>query len=267
MTYRQLYKNIRSRLKDDASAYCRYLLDRALPELSIDDNDVPEELLEKHKAAAEKAERGEPLQYIFGFAPFYDLLIDCGPGVLIPRFDTEVLVEEAIKTLPQNAVFADICCGSGCIAAAVLNSRKDTRAVCIDISDVAIKYTKENLKKYGLSDRAELIKFDVFDDWDGLPKFDCIICTPPYITKAEMEQLPENVKKEPVEALYGGEDGLDFYRRVLAASKNRFKGEPHIIFEIGYRQANGLRALTNNKCEIKKDLSDNDRVCIYRGVL
>ena len=267
MTYKQLYGEIRSRAGEDAFAYCRYLLDRALPELLADDKEVPAHVLEKHINALKRIESGEPLQYVFGYAPFYDMYIDCGPGVLIPRFDTEVLVEEAIKTLPQNAVFADICCGSGCIAAAALNNRKDTRAVCIDISDTALHYTEKNLKKYGLSDRAELIKFDIFDNWDSFPKVDCILCNPPYITADEMKELPENVKKEPVQALYGGEDGLDFYRRILSASKDHFKGLPHIIFEIGYRQADGLRRLTGGRCEIKKDLSDNDRVCVIRGFL
>ena len=267
MTYRQLYGEIRSRLGDDAQAYSFYLLNRPLPELSADDGVVPGSVLDTHKDAVKRIEEGEPLQYVFGHAPFYDLYIDCGPGVLIPRFDTEVLAEEAIKTLPENAVFADICCGTGCIAAAVLNSRKDTRAVCVDISDKALYYTERNLKKYGLLDRAELIKLDVFDSWDGLPKADCILCNPPYIAAAEMKELPENVKREPYEALYGGEDGLDFYRRIITASKGHFKGEPHIIFEIGYRQGNALRQLTGGKCEIKKDLSKNDRVCVIRGFL
>lgn len=267
MTYRQLYKEIKKRLGDNAQAYCRYLLDRPLLELSIDDGEIPSDVLAIHKNAAERIENGEPLQYVFGYAPFYDLYIDCGPGVLIPRFDTEVLVEEAIKTLPQNAVFADICCGSGCIAAAVLNSRKDTRAVCVDISDTALYYTKKNLEKYGLSDRASVIKHDVFDSWDHLPEFDCILCNPPYITKAEMAELPENVKKEPQNALYGGEDGLDFYKRIINVSKDRFKNGAYIIFETGYRQADALRELTCGKCEIKKDLSGNDRVCIIRGFI
>ncbi len=267
MTYRQLYGQIKSRLGEDAGAYCRYLLDRSLPELLIDDNKVPEDVLEEHDKAIGRVEAGEPLQYVFGHAPFYDLEIDCGPGVLIPRFDTEALVEEAIKTLPQNAVFADICCGSGCIAAAVLNGRKDTRAVCADISDTALYYTGKNLEKYGLTDRAKIMKFDVFGSWADFPKVDCILCNPPYITASEMKELPENVKKEPYEALYGGEDGLDFYRRIMQASKDHFKGASHIIFEIGYRQADALRQLTGGKCEIKKDLSDNDRVCIIRGFL
>ena len=267
MTYRQLYGEIKTRLCEDAAAYCRYLLDRPLLELSADDREVPDSVLDLHVSASKRIADGEPLQYVFGYAPFYDLYIDCGPGVLIPRFDTEVLVEEAIKTLPQNAVFADICCGSGCIAAAVLNGRKDTRAVCVDISDTALYYTERNLKKYGLYDRAKLIKLDIFDSWDGLPKVDSILCNPPYVTEAEMADLPDNVKKEPAQALYGGADGLDFYRRILQASKDIFNGLPHIIFETGYKQANDLRRLTNDKCEIKKDLSGNDRVCIIRGFL
>ena len=103
------------------------------------------------------------------------------------------------------------------------------------------------------------------DSWDGLPKVDSILCNPPYVTEAEMADLPDNVKKEPAQALYGGADGLDFYRRILQASKDIFNGLPHIIFETGYKQANDLRRLTNDKCEIKKDLSGNDRVCIIRG--
>ena len=250
MTYRQLYGQIKSRLGEDAGAYCRYLLDRALPELLIDDNKVPEDVLEEHDKAIGRVEAGEPLQYVFGHAPFYDLEIDCGPGVLIPRFDTEALVEEAIKTLPQDAVFADICCGSGCIAAAVLNGRKDTRAVCADIRPSVASISSLGKVMCRLC-----------------PKVDCILCNPPYITASEMKELPEDVKKEPFEALYGGEDGLDFYRRIMQASKDHFKGVSHIIFEIGYRQADALRQLTGGKCEIKKDLSDNDRVCIIRGFL
>ena len=80
-----------------------------------------------------------------------------------------------------------------------------------------------------------------------------------------MENLPENVKREPREALYGGEDGLDFYREIIKKSKNHFKGVPHIIFETGYDEADGLRELTGGKCEIKKDLSGIDRLCIIRG--
>ena len=263
MTYKELYKDIK-KLGDDDAAYCRYLLDRSLPELRQDESGVPEDTAAKHAECVKRLRDGEPLQYIFGYAPFYDTELYCGPGVLIPRFDTEILVEEAIKTLPQNAYFADLCCGTGCIAAAVLKHRPDTAALCLDISDTALSYTERNLGKYGLTDRAEIRKFDVFSSWDSLPPLDAILCNPPYINEKDMKSLPENVKKEPFEALYGGKDGLDFYRRVLSASKGRFRRGTRIIFEIGYDQGAALKELCPG-CEIKKDYSSNDRICIIRG--
>ena len=265
MNCKELCGEIKAALKDDSRAYCQYLFGKNPEELAFDKADVPEELLSEHAEYLKRISAGEPLQYVFGYAPFYDIYIDCAPGVLIPRFDTEILVEEAIKTLPDNAYFADLCCGTGCIAAAVLKSRPDTRAYCLDISDKALDLTEKNLKKYGLFDRATVKKFDVFGDWKDLPRFDFILCNPPYINKKDMENLPENVKREPYEALYGGEDGLDFYREIIKKSKNHFTGSPHIIFEIGYDEADGLRELTGFKCEIKKDLSGIDRLCIIRG--
>jgi release factor glutamine methyltransferase len=265
MTYEYLYGEIKSVLGDGARAYCQYLLDKNPEELLFDKREVPDDLLSKHAEYSERIRTGEPIQYVFGYAPFYDLYIDCAPGVLIPRFDTEILAEEAIKTLPENAYFADLCCGTGCIAAAVLKHREDVFALCLDISDKALECTEKNLKKYGLEGRAETRKFDVFSSWDGLPPLDAILCNPPYVNAKDMKTLPENVKKEPSEALYGGEDGLDFYREIIKKSKNHFKDKTHIIFEIGYDEADALRKLTDGKCVIKKDLSNNDRVCIIRG--
>ena len=265
MTYGSLYADIKKRFGGDAVSYCWYLLDRPLEDLRYDEKEAGDDVLSRHYEYSGRIAAGEPLQYVFGYAPFYDLYIDCAPGVLIPRYDTEVLVEEAIKTLPQNACFADLCCGSGCIAAAVLKHREDTTALCLDISDKALTLTEKNIKKYGLQSRCDIQKFDVFGDWSSLPQFDAILCNPPYINAEDMKALPDNVKKEPYGALYGGEDGLLFYREIIKKSKNHFKSAPHIIFEIGYDQADALRILTGNKCEIKKDLSKNDRLCIIRG--
>ena len=265
MTYGALYADIKKRLGDGAVSYCWYLLDRPLEELRNDEKEADEAVISRHNECCRRIAAGEPLQYVFGHAPFYDLYIDCAPGVLIPRYDTETLVEEAIKTLPQNACFADLCCGTGCIAAAVLKHREDTTALCLDISDKALEMTEKNVKKYGLQSRCEIKKFDVFGDWSDLPQLDAILCNPPYINAKDMKALPDNVKKEPYGALYGGDDGLDFYREIIKKSKNHFIGLPHIIFEIGYDEADGLRGLTDGKCEIKKDLSNNDRVCIIRG--
>lgn len=265
MNYKELCAEIKTELKDDARAYCRYLLDKNPEELLFDENEVPDGVLLKHAEYLKRIKEGEPIQYVFGYTPFYDMYLNCSPGVLIPRFDTEVLVEEAIKTLPQNACFADLCCGSGCIAAAVLKHREDMRALCLDISDKALELTEKNIKKYNLQSRCRIQRFDVFGSWDNLPRFDAILCNPPYINAADMKTLPDNVLREPREALYGGEDGLLFYREILKKSKNHFKSTPHIIFEIGYDQADGLRGLTDGKCKIKKDLSKNDRLCIIRG--
>ncbi|MBO4423468.1 MAG: peptide chain release factor N(5)-glutamine methyltransferase [Clostridia bacterium] len=261
MTYKQLHDDIKKRLKDDAGAYCFYLLDKPLPLIGFDEGDVPEETERAHAAYSERIISGEPLQYVFGYTYFYGLRLDCSPGVLIPRPDTEILVEEAVKTLPRNAFFADLCCGSGCIAAAVLSARPDTEALCLDISDKALDLTETNLKKCGCSGRAEIKRFDVFGGWDGLPTLDCILCNPPYINAADMEKLPENVRREPETALYGGKDGLDFYRRIISASEGRFNSGTHIIFEIGYDQGDALRGLCPG-CVIKKDYSGNDRICI-----
>ena len=265
MTFERISEELREKAGDDAQAFSFYLFDRPLYDIARDRSDAGDALCEKYGKCLERYLSGEPLQYIFGYTPFYDLLINCRPGVLIPRYDTETLVEQALKTLPSGALFCDMCCGSGCIAAAVLKHRPDTRAVCCDISDTALELTREILLKYGLEDRAEIIRFDVFGDWSVLPRVDAILCNPPYINAADMEKLPENVRREPREALYGGVDGLDFYRRVIKASNGVFRGTAHIIFEIGYDQGAALKRLSPYDCEIKKDLSGNDRVCILRG--
>ena len=265
MTYKQLWDDMSARLGDEAPAFCWYLLDRSFSDVRSDGNEVPDECVNRYGECITRVLSGEPMQYVFGYTPFYDLQIVCRPGVLIPRYDTEVLVGEAIKTLPPGAVFADMCCGSGCIAAAVLRHRPDTRAVCCDISEEALSLARDNFEKYGLADRARVFRFDVFGSWESFPLIDALLCNPPYISAADMEKLPENVRREPAIALYGGEDGLDFYRVIIEKSKRCFKGPAHIIFEIGYDQGAALTGLSPHPCTIKKDLSGNDRVCIIRG--
>ncbi len=204
----------------------------------------------------------------FRLRVLYGLEIICRQNVLIPRSDTETAVEIAVKTLPPGSVFADICCGTGCIAAALLYARPDLKAVCADINEDAVSLTRKNLEKYGLAERAKTAVFDVFSDWSVLPRFDEVISNPPYIKTIDMASLPDNVKREPYEALCGGEDGLDFYKRIITAAKERLAEKTHIIFEIGYDEANDLRRLAENEslsCEIYKDVSDNDRVAVLKG--
>ena len=268
MTYSRLYRQIKSLIGGEANEFCRCLFKREPSDIRFDERDADEETAENALALCKRIRDGEPMQYIFGFAYFYGLEIICRQNVLIPRSDTETAVGIAVKTLPQGAVFADICCGTGCIAAAVLKNRPDLYAVCADINPDAVSLTKLNLEKYGLSDRAEVISFDVFCDWSSLPCFDAVICNPPYIKTKDMEALPDNVKREPYEALCGGEDGLDFYKRIITAVGKRLAAKTHIIFEIGYDEARDLERLAEEAglfYELYKDVSGNDRVVVLKG--
>ena len=268
MTYSRLYRVIRDLIGGEANEFCRCFFKREPGDIRFDEHETDDNTVKSAIGLCERIKDGEPMQYIFGYAYFYGLDIECRRNVLIPRSDTETAVEIAAKTLPRGSVFADVCCGTGCIAAAVLHTRPDLRAVCVDINPDAVSLTRLNLQKYGLSDRAETVGFDVFSDWSVLPHFDAVISNPPYIKTADMASLPDNVRREPYNALCGGEDGLDFYKVIITAVGKRLAGKTHIIFEIGYDEADGLRRLAADadlSCEIIKDLSGSDRVAVLKG--
>lgn len=206
----------------------------------------------------ERAVTGEPLGYILGKVPFFKEEYFVEEGVLIPRCDSEILVEKAIELIPKNAVFADICTGSGCLGISVLRERPDLRAILLDISPTAKKVCQKNIEALGVADICTFLQFDLFRD--TLPECSAILMNPPYITKEEMNTLPINVMREPALALDGGEDGLDFYR--YAAKSPDFKNKL-LIFEIGYLQGQALLDLFGGG-EIIRDLSGNDRIFIRK---
>ncbi|MBQ3870114.1 MAG: peptide chain release factor N(5)-glutamine methyltransferase [Clostridia bacterium] len=266
MTFSRLYRLIREIIGGEANEFCRYFFKKEPAEIRFCEDEA--ENAEDAVRLCERIKDGEPMQYIFGSAYFYGLEIMCKENVLIPRSDTETVVMTALKALPYGAVFADICCGTGCIAAAILRNRPDLTAVCADVNPDAVDLTKKNLAKYGLSKRAEVVLFDVFSDWSVLPDFDCVVSNPPYVKAADMAKLPDNVRREPYNALYGGEDGLDFYKRIIKAAKSRLADKTHIIFEIGYDEAEDLYVLAKEAklgYELIKDLSDNDRAVVLKG--
>lgn len=268
MTYARLYRQIRDMIGGEANEFCRCFFGREPFDLRFDESEADEKTSAEALDVCRRISEGEPMQYIFGYAYFHGLEILCKENVLIPRADTETVVDTAVKTLPHGSVFADICCGTGCIAAAVLSDRPDLKAVCADINADAVSLTRKNLEKYGLADRAEVVFFDVFSDWSALSDFGAVVSNPPYIKAADMENLPYNVKREPYNALYGGDDGLDFYKRIIKASNERLKEKTHIIFEIGYDEAADVAALAAENglgAEIVKDISGNDRVAILKG--
>jgi release factor glutamine methyltransferase len=216
-------------------------------------------------AVRRRSER-EPLQYIIGEVDFYRERYRVTPDCLIPRSDTEILVDEAVKMIPDGARFADLCTGSGCIALSVLNNTKSTTAVAVDISKGALRVAKENADRLSLSGRVDFIEKDVLAGAiEG--KYFAILSNPPYVTAKAYESLMPEIYFEPDIAFLGGEDGLDFYRGILKAYENSLEDGGFFGFEIGYDQADAISALAaehSMAAEIIKDLSGNPRVAILK---
>ena len=200
----------------------------------------------------ERVLSGYPLGYVTGFTWFYKWRFKTLEEVLIPRCDSEVLVDQAVKLIPKGAHFLDLCTGTGCLGISVLLERPDTTATLIDISEKAVKLAQSNAEALGVSQRCRAERLDIL--LGGLPSHDAIIMNPPYLTKAEMADIPENVSFEPTLALFGGDDGLDFYRR--------FANESTLcIFEIGSKQTQALLDIFPDG-RVVFDLSRNPRVFI-----
>ena len=191
---------------------------------------------------------GEPVAYIIGEWDFYGMTLDISPDVLIPRADTEVLVERAIefiKPLPDGARVLDLCAGSGCIGLAIAANCPNSRVILGDISDAALRVCRQNVRRCELSGRVTCMNINALEPpipnlWD----FDIIVSNPPYIRKEEMETLDASVRDyEPHLALDGGEDGLDFYRAITAKWKNALRLGGKLMFEVGYDQADPVEKL------------------------
>ncbi len=208
----------------------------------------------------------EPLQYIQGKAYFMGLEFEVRPGVLIPRFDTEVLVEEALKYIKSDNKVLDMCTGSGCIALSI-GVHSNATVTGVDISDDALAIAENNKVRHS-ADNVSFIKSNMFDNIDG--SFDYIISNPPYIRTDVIEGLASEVKScEPMLALDGHEDGLFFYRILAKEGIKHLNVGGALMMEIGYDQAEDVSSLLrdNNYADIRviKDLAGLDRVvCGWR---
>lgn len=189
----------------------------------------------------ESREKRIPLVYLLGDAFFYSLKLKVGPGCLIPRPETEKLVEEAGLVLRcdsiQNPRVLDIGTGSGAIALALLLDFPEGQATLVDFSEEALEIARENAKELGFSNRAEFIFSDLFSNILQESKFDLIVSNPPYLTKADLSDLQPEVGFEPRMALDGGQDGLDFYRRIIPEAKFFLKPRGWLGFEVGAGQS------------------------------
>ncbi len=206
---------------------------------------------------AGKVKAGEPLQYALGETEFYGVTLKTDPRALIPRGDTEVLVEEALKVVKSGDKVLDICTGTGAIAI-VLALKTESEVTASDISEDALSLAKENVKFTGA--KVTVLKSDLFDNIEGT--FDLITANPPYIPTKEIEKLDAIVKKEPRNALDGGESGLDYYKRIAKDVNSYLKDGGTLLLEIGYDQGKSVSELFRalGKVEVIKDLEGHDRV-------
>ena len=210
---------------------------------------------------------GEPLQYILGEWDFYGETYRVTPDCLIPRSDTEILVEHAIKLLPRGGRFADLCTGSGCIAISTLAHRHDCTAHAVDLFPRTVALAAENAERNGVKDRLSLSVADVLDPacLACEPPFDAILSNPPYIRTEVIETLDRELFREPRAALDGGEDGLIFYQTIVKNLSSHLSEKGFFLFEIGYDQEDDIKQIAAQNgflCTVEKDLGDNPRIAL-----
>ncbi len=227
------------------------------------DEELTMEQVNEYENVLKKRTERVPLQYITGEQEFMGLPFKVSPMVLIPRQDTETLVEEALKVIRPGMKVLDMCTGSGCILISILKNVTDVEGLGVDISKQVLNVAKENAKLNGVAaafERSDL--FEMVTD-----TYDVIVSNPPYIPTDDISGLmPEVAQFEPYQALDGKEDGLFFYRKIVKECRNYLKEDGRIFFEIGNDQGAAVSEMLNyagfSKVRIIKDLAGNDRVVI-----
>ena len=245
----------------------QYVLDKPRQYIIVYDNkEIDKQQQWQYFVNIEKLTKGIPLQHITHRQEFMKMDFFVDENVLIPRPDTEILVEEVIKIAQKynSPRILDLCTGSGAIAISLKKFVPNADITAVDISEKALEIAQKNAKK--LETKINFLKSDLFDKLDN-KKFDIIVSNPPYIRKDEIKKLSEEVQKEPKIALDGGEDGLDFYRIIAEQAINYLKTGSFLCFEIGYNKKNDVIKIiedekNNKNTYCKKDLYGNDRIII-----
>ncbi|MCR5417604.1 MAG: peptide chain release factor N(5)-glutamine methyltransferase [Lachnospiraceae bacterium] len=279
MEYAALYRAGRQRLEEagvpDADLDARLLLEAVTGEgrntlLAHGDKPVSgEQEAEYEQFLAKRAQR-VPLQYITGRQSFMGLAFLVNENVLIPRQDTEILVEEVMREPYDGSRILDLCTGSGCILLSLLHYSNDCSGLGLDISTGAVETAKENARLLDMEERAVFLQSDLLEKAEG--SFDIITANPPYIRTDVIETLmPEVRDYEPALALDGGAEGLHFYRRILTEAVPYIKGGTRLYFEIGFDQGESVSRLMEEAgftdVTVVKDYAGCDRVVkgVYRG--
>ena len=225
------------------------------------DREVSEAEEEKYRRALEQRAVHVPLQHLLGYQDFMGLRFQVNEYVLIPRQDTEILVEEAMRYLHDGMRILDLCTGSGCILLSLLHYSNDCEGVGVDISQEALQVAVQNAELLGI--KADFLKSDLYEKVTG--KFDLLVSNPPYIERAVIPTLMEEVREyDPYIALDGGEDGLDFYRRIIGGAQDYLKRGGQILMEIGSGQAKAVSELFCEagfkEIDVCRDFAGLDRV-------
>ena len=270
MNYRKLYETGKDRLEkagiQEAALDARLLLEEVCGTdrntlLVHGDRAVTEEEETQFRIFIERRSTHEPLQQITGWQEFMGLRFYVTEDVLVPRQDTETLVEEVMRYLRDGMEILDVCTGSGCILLSLLRYSNGCRGVGCDISEKALAVAGQNAKELGIS--AQFIQSDLFESIEG--RFEYIVSNPPYIRKDMIPTLMEEVRDhEPLIALDGGEDGLDFYRKITREATEHLYSGGMLFFEIGYDQGEAVKLLMEEEgyeeVTVSQDLAGLDRV-------
>ena len=276
MQYQELYSMGKDRLTEakipEAELDARLLLEEVCGTDRNDllvhgDKEIPPEQCDRYVEYIQRRQKREPLQQITGYQEFMGLRFKVTPDVLIPRQDTEILVEEVMRYLHDGMHLLDMCTGSGCILLSLLKYSNDCEGTGCDISEKALKVAEENAEMLSLN--ASFVQSNLFENISG--KYEFIVSNPPYIPTGVIPTLMEEVRDhEPVSALDGREDGLYFYREIVEKAGEYLYPGGMLFFEIGYDQAEKVSSLMREagyqEVTVCKDLAGLDRV-VYGTLL
>ncbi len=277
ITYQNLYLDIRRTLRQHgapgADLEARELLAFATGKtkdelLGVGGLYIPPDLERRTLSLVERHLQGEPVAYLIGEWEFYGLPLDISTDVLIPRPDTEVLVDKALAfcQTKENCRILDLCAGSGCIGLALASQSPQSRVILGELSEGALKVCRQNTRRNGLTKQVSTLQVNALEKpAPSLGEFDCIVSNPPYIPTADVATLDTSVKDfEPMMALDGGDDGLDFYRFIAKEWKTALRPGGALYFEVGIGQADSVLRIMRSEgfgnLEIIKDLGEIPRV-------
>lgn len=252
----------------DARAFLRHVLGKDSIYLDIHKDDiVDDKIIDLYMSYIQRRSNDEPFAYIINSKEFMSLNFYVNENVLIPRPDTEILVEyiiEYCKNSNSDINIVDLCTGSGAIAVSLANYIPNCTVTAVDISKSALKIARKNADNHNVTKHISFGKFDVLNDISSLGKFDIIVSNPPYISKCDILTLDTTVKNyEPILALDGGDDGLMFYRNIVKHAPKMLNNGGIIALEIGYDQAEAVTELLKSDfkdIKVIKDYSGNNRV-------